>query len=83
LEDCREFAVPKSTASLPTPQTWDVIDFCNTGDYRNWQETGYVLKLFDKSVSGARKRYREFIEKGIKQGRRPESVGGGLVRSAA
>jgi len=27
------------------------------------------------------KRYRQFIEKGIEQGRRPELVGGGLVRS--
>ena len=49
---------------------------------RNWQDTGYVLKLFDKGVSGARRRYREFVEKGIKRGRRPELVGGGLVRSA-
>ncbi len=49
---------------------------------RNWQDTGYVLKLFNKRVSGARKHYRQFIEKGIKLGRRPELVGGGLVRSA-
>ena len=49
---------------------------------RNWQDTDYVLKLFDKSVSAARRHYREFVKKGIHQGRRPELVGGGLVRSA-
>ena len=30
----------------------------------------------------ARRRYREFVEKGIDQGKRPEFQGGGLVRSA-
>ena len=49
---------------------------------RNWQDADYVLKLFDKTVSGARRRYREFVRKGINHGRRPELAGGGLVRSA-
>lgn len=49
---------------------------------RNWQDTDYVLKLFDKTVSRARRRYREFVRKGVNQGRRPELAGGGLVRSA-
>ncbi len=48
---------------------------------RNWQDTDYVLKLFDNTVSRARRGYREFVRKGINQGRRPELSGGGLVRS--
>ncbi len=30
----------------------------------------------------ARRKYRAFVEKGADQGRRPELVGGGLIRSA-
>ena len=48
----------------------------------DWQDTDYVLKLFGKRVSSARKRYRAFIEKGVKTGRRPDLTGGGLIRTA-
>ena len=48
----------------------------------DWQDKDYVLKLFGKRVSSARKAYRAFVEKGIKQGRRPDLTGGGLIRSA-
>jgi len=41
-----------------------------------------VLQFFGKSLKEARRRYRVFVEKGIKQGRRSELQGGGLVRSA-
>jgi REP element-mobilizing transposase RayT len=41
-----------------------------------------VLLHFGESVNIARREYREFVEKGIDQGRRPELQGGGLVRSA-
>ena len=41
-----------------------------------------VLKHFGKTLKEARRRYREFVEKGIKQGRRTDLQGGGLVRSA-
>ena len=37
--------------------------------------------MFAKKVSKARIRYQEFVKKGMAQGRRPELVGGGLVRS--
>jgi hypothetical protein len=47
----------------------------------NWQNTEYVLRMFSKKVSKARIRYQEFVKKGMAQGRRPELVGGGLVRS--
>ena len=48
----------------------------------DWQETESVLALFGAPVSTARRRYRQFVKKGIDQGRRPELIGGGLVRSA-
>ncbi len=41
-----------------------------------------VLLHFGKSLKEARRKYRVFVEKGIKQGRRTDLQGGGLVRSA-
>jgi REP-associated tyrosine transposase len=41
-----------------------------------------VLKYFGGTFKIARRRYREFVEKGIKHGRRTDLQGGGLVRSA-
>lgn len=52
------------------------------GQYENdWQDVDYVLKRFGRRRGAARKHYREFVRKGIERGRRPELVGGGLVRS--
>ena len=48
---------------------------------RPWQDSSYVLKLFAKREAAARRRYREFVVKGVSEGRRPELVGGGLLRS--
>jgi len=48
----------------------------------NWQDTDYVLKLFNPKLSLARGRYREYVKKGISVGKRPDLIGGGLVRSA-
>ena len=47
----------------------------------DWQDAEYVLKQFENRAWQSRKRYREFVQQGIEQGRRPELVGGGLVRS--
>ncbi|HUV50154.1 MAG TPA: transposase [Anaerolineae bacterium] len=41
-----------------------------------------VLCHFGSALNNARQHYRAFVEKGIKQGRRPELQGGGLVRSS-
>ena len=49
---------------------------------RDFQDTAYVLRLFGRKVAAARKAYRAYVDKGIARGRRPELVGGGLVRSA-
>ena len=48
---------------------------------RSWQDIGYVLSYFGKSLCEALKRYLKYVESGIEQGRRPELVGGGLIRS--
>lgn len=46
-----------------------------------WQNTKYILSLFGVKTSAARPLYSEFVEKGIRDGKRPELVGGGLIRS--
>jgi REP element-mobilizing transposase RayT len=48
---------------------------------RPWQNIGHVLALFGKARSQARRAYRRFVDAGIAAGRKPELVGGGLVRS--
>lgn len=47
---------------------------------REWQDTGYVLSFF--GVKGrSRQNYLNYVRRGIDQGRRPDLVGGGLIRS--
>ena len=48
---------------------------------QQWQDTKYVLGYFGKNVSRAKKAYLDFVRAGVEQGRRPELVGGGLIRS--
>ncbi len=47
----------------------------------DWQDRDYVLGWFGKREKEAMGRYREFVKDGVALGRRPELVGGGLVRS--
>ena len=47
---------------------------------REWQNTKYVLSFFGSS-NNSRKNYLRYVKKGMNQGRRPELVGGGLIRS--
>jgi REP element-mobilizing transposase RayT len=47
---------------------------------REWHDTHYVLSYFGKKGE-ARRNYLTFVEDGIRMGRRPELVGGGLIRS--
>ena len=52
------------------------------GHFRNdWQDTEYVLNLFGEDTRSSRRGYSEFVRKAVDQGRRPELVGGGLLRS--
>ena len=48
---------------------------------REWQDVEYVLGFFGRRASEARKGYVSYVKRGIPQGRRPELVGGGLIRS--
>ena len=48
---------------------------------REWQDVEYILDFFGRSVGKARKGYVSYVKKGIPLGRRPELVGGGLIRS--
>ena len=47
----------------------------------DWQETKYVLSYFGKGLLKGRENYHSYVKKGMGQGRRPELVGGGLIRS--
>lgn len=46
-----------------------------------WQDREYVLSWFGGKEKEAKGAYRQFVHEGIAQGRRPELVGGGLIRS--
>jgi putative transposase len=48
---------------------------------RDWLDRDYVLKWFGKKKSEAEAAYRNYVKKAVGEGRRPELVGGGLVRS--
>jgi REP element-mobilizing transposase RayT len=47
---------------------------------RDWQDSDYVLSLFGQDRN-CRRNYQRYVQKGVELGRRPELVGGGLVRS--
>lgn len=49
---------------------------------RAWQDTETILAYFGKRRKEAAERYAAFVREGLPQGRRPDLVGGGLVRSA-
>lgn len=48
---------------------------------KKWQDVEEVLGRFGSSVKKARENYRKFVEDGIKQGKREDLTGGGLIRS--
>ncbi len=47
----------------------------------DWQNTEFILRRFGRRRADAKRHYRDFVCKGIDQGRRPELTGGGLIRS--
>lgn len=47
-----------------------------------WQDTVYVARMFHKHLPTARRQYRNFVQKGIADGKRDDLIGGGLIRSA-
>jgi len=48
---------------------------------REWQDCEFVLGLFGRKLGSARRRYSEYMKVGIEQGKRPDLIGGGLLRS--
>jgi putative transposase len=48
---------------------------------RDWQDRAYVLNWFGSREGEAKEAYREFVKGGIDEGKRPDLVGGGLIRS--
>lgn len=50
-------------------------------DTNDWQDTDYVLGMFGKTMEDARRACASFMAKGVSDGRRPDLVGGGLIRS--
>lgn len=46
-----------------------------------WNHSDETLSWFGKSVGVARRAYRVYVQEGVSAGRRPELVGGGLIRS--
>jgi hypothetical protein len=48
---------------------------------RAWQDSGYILGHFGKQRKATQNRYQEYVKEGIEKGKRPELVGGGLIRS--
>src|SRR5262245_13110017 len=47
----------------------------------NWHHADDVLVWFGASVGAARRAYKDYVEEGASMGRRPDLVGGGLIRS--
>lgn len=49
--------------------------------HREWQDLKFVFAFFGRKVGDARKKYLDYVKEGVDLGRRPELVGGGLIRS--
>ena len=65
----------------------DTYKYCGHGavmgrNENDWQDTDYILKRFGKKRASSRKAYRQFVAKGVGQGKRADLTGGGLIRSA-
>lgn len=71
---------------IPDMKTLNTYPWCGHSTIlgktrREWQNVEYVLALFGKNISSARRNYRSFVQKGVSEGRRSELTGGGLIRS--
>jgi REP element-mobilizing transposase RayT len=49
---------------------------------RDWQDTEAILSFFNPKLQKAQAEYESFVAAGVPMGRRPDLVGGGLIRSA-
>jgi hypothetical protein len=46
-----------------------------------WQDTDYVLGFISDAKQSAKSQYRNYVQKGVAEGRRKDFTGGGLIRS--
>ncbi|MEJ2200553.1 MAG: hypothetical protein P8X63_06015 [Desulfuromonadaceae bacterium] len=46
-----------------------------------WQVSSEILEHFSRKLPIARQCYARFVADGVKQGKRPDLIGGGLIRS--
>ena len=53
-----------------------------SGDVPDWQPTEEVLSRFSHDLPVARQLYESFLVEGVAMGRRPDLIGGGLLRSS-
>jgi len=77
---------PLRAGLVKTIEELDRYPWCGHGvliGQTKWlfQDRDDVLSWFGKREGGARKAYRQYVEEGISQGKRPDLVGGGLIRS--
>ena len=77
---------PLRAGLIAGPTSLDTFAFCGhavlMGKMENdWQDHTYVLRLFADQMFIARKKYKQFVLDGVSAGKRPELIGGGLLRS--
>ena len=78
---------PLRARLVKTLEELDAYPWCGHGVLMSestcaWQNVEYVYGLFSDYKAEARERYRRFVEQGVIEGRRPDLVGGGLLRSS-
>jgi REP element-mobilizing transposase RayT len=77
---------PLRAGLIAEPTSLDTFAFCGhavlMGKIKNdWQDHTYILRLFADQMFIARKKYKRFVLDGVLAGKRPELIGGGLLRS--
>ena len=82
MGNCKNPLIPvETTTQNPTPKTQNsAVAPCPAVSLAE-KTVDDVLRRFGETIQEARINYRNFVEKGIALGRRPEFQGGGLIRS--
>jgi REP element-mobilizing transposase RayT len=77
---------PLRSGLVATSKALSEYPYCGHGviigtQPNDWQDTTYVLRLFADRKLIAKRRYQQFVNQGVNQGRRDDLTGGGLIRS--
>lgn len=77
---------PLRTKIVDNYSTLGRYDYCGHGfilgnKSNDWQKVDYVLGFFNNKRKIAQAQYKEYVSEGIEKGRRPDLIGGGLIRS--